>query len=61
MIWWISDGVNGVPYGDVYAARNGYQNRIADSGDLVLFMINDVNEGGGNHAHFVHLQSMRKE
>ena len=49
MIWWISDGVNGVPYGDVYAARNGYQNRIADSGDLVLFMINDVNEGGGNH------------
>ena len=49
MIWWISDGINGVPYGDVYAARNGYQNRIADSGDLVLFMINDVNEGGGNH------------
>ena len=49
LLWWISDGVHGVPYGDVYAARNGYQNRIPGNGDLVLFMINDVNEGGGNH------------
>ena len=49
LIWWISDGLNGVPYGDVYAARNGYQNRIPGNGDMVLFMINDVNEGGGNH------------
>ena len=49
LIWWISDGINGVPYGDVYAARNGYQNRIPGNGDMVLFMINDVNEGGGNH------------
>jgi len=49
LLWWISDGLNGVPYGDVYAARNGYQNRIAGAGDLVLFMINDANEAGGNH------------
>ena len=49
LIWWISDGVHGVPYGDIYAARNGYQNRIPGNGDMVLFMINDVNEGGGNH------------
>ena len=49
LIWWISDGIHGVPYGDIYAARNGYQNRIPGNGDMVLFMINDVNEGGGNH------------
>ena len=30
LIWWISDGVHGVPYGDIYAARNGYQNRIPE-------------------------------
>jgi subtilisin family serine protease len=49
LLWWISDGSHGVPYGDIYAARNGYQNRIAGSGDLVLFMINDAREAGGNH------------
>ena len=49
LLWWISDGVNGVPYGDVYAARNGYQNRIAGAGDLILLMLNDASEAGGNH------------
>jgi subtilisin family serine protease len=34
LLWWISDGNHGVPYGDIYAARNGYQNRVAASGDL---------------------------
>ena len=49
LLWWISDGINGVPYGDVYAARTGYQNRIAGSGDLILLMLNDASEAGGNH------------
>jgi len=49
LLWWISDGINGVPYGDVYAARNGYQNRIAGAGDLLLLMLNDASEAGGNH------------
>ena len=49
LLWWISDGVNGVPYGDIYAARNGYQNRIAGAGDLILLMLNDASEAGGNH------------
>ena len=49
LLWWISDGIHGVPYGDVYAARNGYQNRIADAGSLILLMLNDASEAGGNH------------
>jgi len=49
LLWWISDGIHGVPYGDVYAARSGYQNRVAGSGDLVLLMLNDASEAGGNH------------
>ncbi len=49
LLWWISDGIHGVPYGDIYAARNGYQNRIANSGDLILLMLNDASEAGGNH------------
>lgn len=49
LLWWISDGINGVPYGDVYAARNGYQNRVAGAGDLILLMLNDASEAGGNH------------
>jgi len=49
LVWWISDGVNGVPYASVYAPRAGYNDRIAGSGDLVLFMLNDASEAGGNH------------
>ena len=37
------------PYGDIYSARNGYQNRIAGAGELVLLMLNDASEAGGNH------------
>ena len=33
LLYWISDGVNGVPYGATYAARAGFQNRIAGSGN----------------------------
>jgi len=49
LIWWISDGANGVPYADIYAARAGYSNRIAGSGNLTLFMLNDGSEAGGSH------------
>ena len=49
LLWWISDGVNGVPYGDIYAARTGYQNRVAGAGDLILLMLNDASEAGGGH------------
>ena len=33
----------------IYAARNGYQNRVAGAGDLILLMLNDASEAGGNH------------
>ena len=49
LLYWISDGVNGVPYGAPYSSRAGFQNRIADAGNLTLFMINDRNDPGGNH------------
>ncbi|MDP6099404.1 MAG: S8 family serine peptidase, partial [Candidatus Thalassarchaeaceae archaeon] len=49
LLYWISDGVNGVPYGAPYSSRAGFQNRIAGAGNLTLFMINDRNDPGGNH------------
>ncbi|MBT4060207.1 MAG: S8 family serine peptidase [Euryarchaeota archaeon] len=49
LLYWISDGVNGIPYGSTYAARAGFQNRIAAAGNLTLFMIDDQNDPGGNH------------
>ncbi|MBO58371.1 MAG: hypothetical protein CMA77_05185 [Euryarchaeota archaeon] len=49
LLYWISDGVNGVPYTSSYSSRAGYQNRIASAGNLTLFMINDRNDPGGNH------------
>jgi subtilisin family serine protease len=49
LLYWISDGVNGIPYGPTYSARAGFQNRIAGAGNLTLFMINDKNDPGGNH------------
>ena len=45
LLYWISDGANGVPYGDTYAARHGYSNRIAGAGDLVLFMLDSGSHG----------------
>ena len=49
LLYWVSDGVNGVPYSASYAARAGFQNRISGSGNLTLFMIDDINDPGGNH------------
>ncbi|MDP6742512.1 MAG: S8 family serine peptidase [Candidatus Thalassarchaeaceae archaeon] len=49
LLYWVSDGVNGVPYGAPYSSRAGFQNRIAGAGNLTLFMINDRNDPGGNH------------
>jgi len=45
LLYWISDGVNGVPYGEVYAARHGYSDRIAGAGNLTLFMLDSGSHG----------------
>lgn len=45
LLYWISDGTNGVPYGDTYAARHGYSNRIAGAGNLTLFMLDSGSHG----------------
>jgi len=45
LLYWISDGVNGVPYGEVYSARHGYSDRIAGAGNLTLFMLDSGNHG----------------
>ena len=45
LLYWISDGSSGVPYGDVYAGRHGYSNRIAGAGNLTLFMLDSGSHG----------------
>ena len=45
LVYWISDGINGVPYGETYSIRHGYQNRIAGAGNLTLFMLDSGNHG----------------
>ena len=45
LLYWISDGVNGVPYGEIYSGRHGYSNRIAGAGNLTLFMLDSGNHG----------------
>ena len=45
LMYWVSDGVNGVPYGETYSIRHGYQNRIAGPGNLTLFMLDSGNHG----------------
>ena len=40
MIYWISDGINSVPYGPTYTSRAGLQDRIPGNGNLTLFMLN---------------------
>jgi len=49
MIYWISDGVNSVPYGPTYTSRAGLQDRIAGNGNLTLFMLNVHTGPAGNH------------
>ena len=45
LVYWVSDGVNGAPYAETYASRHGYSNRIAGSGNLILFMLDSGNHG----------------
>ena len=45
LVYWVSDGINGVPYGQTYSIRHGYQNRIAGAGNLTLFMLDSGNHG----------------
>ena len=45
LVYWISDGIHGVPYGETYSIRHGYQNRIAGPGNLTLFMLDSGNHG----------------
>ncbi|UCE37531.1 MAG: PKD domain-containing protein [Thermoplasmata archaeon] len=49
MIYFIADGTNPVPYSDVIADENGYTLPIPANGSLVVFMLNDPTESGGNH------------
>ena len=45
LVYWVSDGVNGVPYGATYSARHGYSDRIAGPGNLTLFMLESGSHG----------------
>jgi len=45
LLYWVSDGINGVPYAETYAARHGYSNRIAGAGNLTLFMLDSGSHG----------------
>ena len=45
LVYWVSDGVNGVPYGGTYSARHGYSDRIAGPGNLTLFMLESGTHG----------------
>ena len=49
MIYWISDGINSVPYGPTYTSRAGLQDRIPGNGNLTLFMLNVHTGPAGNH------------
>ena len=45
LVYWVSDGVNGVPYGATYSARHGYSDRISGPGNLTLFMLESGSHG----------------
>ena len=45
LVYWVSDGMNGVPYGSTYSARHGYSDRIAGPGNLTLFMLESGSHG----------------
>jgi len=53
MVYFIADGVNGVPYSDTISSVYGMPNIIPAAGSLVAFMINDVTESGGDHGTLV--------
>jgi subtilisin family serine protease len=45
LVYWVSDGSLGVPYGSTYAARHGYSDRVAGAGNLTLFMFESGSHG----------------
>ena len=45
LVYWVSDGSLGVPYGGTYAARHGYSDRVAGAGNLTLFMFESGSHG----------------
>ena len=45
LVYWVSDGVHGVPYGSTYSSRHGYLDRIAGPGNLTLFMLESGSHG----------------
>ena len=45
LVYWVSDGDNGVPYGATYSARHGYSDRVAGAGNLTLFMLESGSHG----------------
>ena len=45
LVYWVSDGANGVPYGSTYSSRHGYSDRIPGSGNLTLFMLESGSHG----------------
>ena len=45
LVYWVSDGVHGVPYGKTYSARHGYSDRVAGPGNLTLFMLESGSHG----------------
>jgi len=45
LVYWVSDGLNGLPYAETYSIRHGYQNRIPGAGNLTLFMLDSGNHG----------------
>ena len=45
LVYWVSDGVNGVPYGSTYSARHGYSDRVSGPGNLTLFMLESGSHG----------------
>ncbi len=49
MLYWISDGINSLPYAPTFTARAGLQDRIPGNGNLTLFMLNDHTGPAGNH------------
>jgi len=45
LVYWVSDGSNGVPYGSTYASRHGYHDRVPGPGNLTLFMLESGSHG----------------
>ena len=49
LVYFISDGVDPIPYSDVLASYYGIPNPIPGNGQFVAFMIGDTEVAGGDH------------